>query len=766
MAPILFLQLILAVIATVLAEIEMEFTKYPESVTAPVGDEVTFECAVRVPGERLAWRWRPVDKPDDVWKDVPGVTDKDTMSTRLVVEVKDSTPNSLYQCVVWYGAISLASIPARLSIARLELSRNSPRKRMITAPAGNTVVLHCKEPQSEPPAVLSWWKDTGRTSRKQLDTPHGVLVIHNATAADSGTYGCTATNEISSQVVDLPETTYLKVQRESGRGVRFLEEDEYVGTVDSEGVLTVPIRPGGALRLWCGAVDSPPPRVTWTKEGENIPRHHDNAFVINPFTSLDEGIYTCTANPAHPIRRSWKVLALQPPRWEEPVASVNTTEGSSAHVACGTPFGQPPPAIYWLLNAEPLREAKGIRASGSDLYIERAEKKHAGIVQCFACNDLGCAYDAALLTVVPMQISDQQYPAETSAMHFPSQSPKRHNRKNPRKHKAVLIPPSRPNVTRMSDESVMVTWSHVNHGLPIQFYKVQYREVTANSSSNQWHTESYDIPPHIHSYEVDQLIPDRFYKFRVAAVYSNQDNKSGKSSVKFHLRRGGPPPPAPVFTKAVALSTNTIQLNWTWSGAHHHENSRDPVIGFYVYYRALSTAGAYEKVIAPVTSRSMVLTHLSPDMAYELKIQAYTEQAPSPFSSILIAKTHKLLNTTGTTEAPPDEVKSEGRAPGALVTAGGALGVGALLVILAVTLLLCRRAKRPPANKEKGSVPESGGTNGYIPAKVPITITANPMHAEGGDGSVEMSFLHNNNTGSNDDTLPHSRKNGPTRQYV
>lgn len=31
-------------------------------------------------------------------------------------------------------------------------------------------------------------------------------------------------------------------------------------------------------------------------------------------------------------------------------------------------------------------------------------------------------------------------------------------------------------------------------------------------------------------------------------------------------------------------------------------------------------------------------------------------------------------------------------------------------------------------SEEKGS-PE-GGANGYLPAKVPITITANPMHGE------------------------------------
>lgn len=68
---------------------------------------------------------------------------------------------TFFQCVVWYGAVSLTSVPARLTVARLI---NSPSKitaeeRVITAPVYNTVILHCKEPSSEPPAVLTWWKE-------------------------------------------------------------------------------------------------------------------------------------------------------------------------------------------------------------------------------------------------------------------------------------------------------------------------------------------------------------------------------------------------------------------------------------------------------------------------------------------------------------------------------------------------------------------------------------------------------------------------------
>lgn len=58
--------------------------------------------------------------------------------------------------------------------------------------------------------------------------------------------------------------------------------------------------------------------------------------------------------------------------------------------------------------------------------------------------------------------------------------------------------------------------------------------------------------------------------------------------------------------------------------------------GFYVYYRAVSSAGAYEKVDAAGAARSLALHHLAPDTRYELKLQAYTAQAPSDFSAIQV----------------------------------------------------------------------------------------------------------------------------------
>ena len=97
-----------------------------------------------------------------------------------------------------------------------------------------------------------------------------------------------------------------------------------------------------------------------------------------------------------------------------------------------------------------------------------------------------------------------------------------------------MVPPNQPNITRLSDISVMVRWSvPENHGLPILFFKVQYRELgqKPNSKQAKWMTANTEIPSHIRSFEISDLQPDHTYRFRIAAVYSNNDNAVSPISV-------------------------------------------------------------------------------------------------------------------------------------------------------------------------------------------------------------------------------------------
>lgn len=73
-----------------------------------------------------------------------------------------------------------------------------------------------------------------------------------------------------------------------------------------------------------------------------------------------------------------------------------------------------------------------------------------------------------------------------------------------------MVPPSQPNVTRLTENSVMVRWNvPPNDGLQIRFFKLQYKEV----GSTSWNTSSDDIQMYIRCYQVDKLSPDHDYVY-------------------------------------------------------------------------------------------------------------------------------------------------------------------------------------------------------------------------------------------------------------
>lgn len=256
-----------------------------------------------------------------------------------------------------------------------------------------------------------------------------------------------------------------------------------------------------------------------------------------------------------------------------------------------------------------------------------------------------------------------------------------------------MIPPSRPNITRLSDESVMVRWSvPSSDGLPIQFFKVQYRmlgDPAKNIARTQWMTENEDIPPYTRSYEVNGLKSDHFYRFRIVAVYSNNDNKEGAASGKFHLQRGSQLGLtknhllAPTLTRTESASQHAIVLHWQFPQHLPH-----PIDGFYAYYRPATTAGEYSKATVDTpTARHFKIDHLEPGTSYEFKLQSFTAAAASDFSAILTGKTLKPPTPAPVIPSVVAASESEngiGEVPNYVY-----MGVGGFVLLLGGIVFLC-----------------------------------------------------------------------------
>ncbi|XP_034231734.1 interference hedgehog-like isoform X2 [Thrips palmi] len=701
------------------ADVGLRFVRAPEPIAAPPGDDVTFECSLNIPAEQVRWRHNGRYLNSTAHKGKPLQN-----SNQLNVLVNDERQTGDYQCVAWYGASALASIPAHLSLAEMGDFPNTD-DTVIEVRKGNTILIHCQSPSSNPPAVLQYFKD-GRNLPEsvQVISSTGTLVLPNVSDKDEGTYTCSASNYITGNTITSHQKISLRVSwNTEPQQPRFpyRPEDNYT------------IATGSNVTLECAGSGYPTPSVSWRRKNGPLPSQSEEipgGLRIPNVAASDRGTYVCELSNGigRAVPHVISLFVQEPPTLvSEPPKTVGE-EGGSCQLDCQF-RGEPSPVITWLLNGESVNNDSLIKANGGTLRINRLEKRHAGFYQCMASNAQGTTYGSTMLQVKPMQVTahmtgDNMPDVDDSEIGGPgniglTSSPsyghhqlekKEHRRggkgrRKDKKHKgnAVMIPPTKPHITRLSDESVMVRWSVPdNVGLPIQFFKVQYRELGNGHTrgggrrgrGNRWMTSNEDIAPHIRSYEVSNLEPDHTYRFRIAAVYSNNDNKLGPNSARFHLHRGSPALKThlstPLLTTTEAVSPSAIEIHWQYT-----PSASSPIEGFYVYYRATSNAGEYVKAtVEGEQTRAYIITHLLPDTIYDIKLQSFTVGAASDFSVIRTHKTQREMTTPPpmVIQAGSSVITDTGSSSSMLyVVLGAVLGGLGLLLGLCLLVFLCNR---------------------------------------------------------------------------
>lgn len=233
--------------------------------------------------------------------------------------------------------------------------------------------------------------------------PSGVLVLSSIMSADSGTYTCTAVNSITTAEVKIPQKISINVEYSTKTAPSFLTNPpNYVA-----------VKPGTTTILECPGVGNPVPKAVWSRPDANI--FNDRTTVLSYGLQIvdvrpeDRGTYICRLDNGiapeliHTIR-----LEVQ----ESPVIIRNpvdtlTDEGDSLELECMAK-GYPIPTIYWLINGNDTRHDKAVQTDQTKLVIKNVEKRHAGIVQCFARNDVGEVYVSRLLEVNPKQIAGEE----------------------------------------------------------------------------------------------------------------------------------------------------------------------------------------------------------------------------------------------------------------------------------------------------------------------------------------------------------------------
>ncbi|CAL4071445.1 unnamed protein product, partial [Meganyctiphanes norvegica] len=472
---------------------------------------------------------------------------------------------------------------------------------------------------------------------------------------------------------------------------------------------------GSSVHMLCLASGNPTSKISWTRYGNQLPQKAvigpDGSLSLDDLDLQDQGTYLCHANngvgPEDRINVNIDVMELPTVQMVGDVHR-HVQEGGSMLVRCSM-TGHPVPDVMWVFNGRKLINDGNIFIDGPKIKIVSVAKKHGGIYQCFASNIGGWSEDFVLIQVVPRDVhltTDDSildgYEEEDFTINHDLNNGrqnnqgnkegklnlKRRNQWNNRRIKnenlpkgddlildngeeqriqehsdddeGTMIPPSAPNVTKISDDSVMVTWAAPTPtGLSILFYKVQYRELKNNRGgrSGRWKTVEEDIPSHVTSYEVTELKAGNFYKFRIAAVYTNQDNNIGPISKRFLLEKDptmSPPLYPPNVTSVERLTPMSIQLKWTYETTPGIE-----VLGFFINYREATNAGPYTKItVLGNDTTSFVVTNLKANISYDFKIQGFNLAGTSDFSTVAKRFPTGSVEVMSTSLTPPPSVSS------------------------------------------------------------------------------------------------------------
>nr|AAL27644.1 SD07678p [Drosophila melanogaster] len=799
------------------------FERAPESAVAPKGDEVVFECELNLKPDRLEWRFRRGDSSEPYLYLRPSAgynvtSGSDGLAWRLRIYVSAQTAGD-YQCVAWYGPGALASTPARLALVSIALdvgqgSMGARSSICWSVAPKNCLLIRCGSVISNPPAIWSFYRNGKKLPQSELlPGAAGALVLDTVTAKDAGNYSCVATNSITGDELRLPQTIELRVDYTDRTPPYFLQRPP----------IEYSARPGETVVLECPGVGSPRPRVIWSSP--NVVEIYNNRSTILSYglqiTDVkpeDQGSYICMLDNgiAPPIDHTIKLSVLQRPTILRGPAATLTNESNPLLLDCSA-SGNPQPDIYWLINGEDATKDPEAVVDNRSLQLKRVQKRHAGVVQCFAKNILGETSEGNILRVNPLEITGEDdeplgevpvWPVHESntGMGTSSTSGGSKNKSGRRKFKASMVPPSRPNVTRLSDESVMLRWSvPQNSGLQITFFKVQYRMLgDGKNRRKNWQTTSDNIPygnahgsgpgqgnshwrarnrdreyemgnpPKNFTSSVTGLTAGKYYRFRIVAVYSNNDNKEGNTSLKFFLQNGTSKSnlPVPELREVETLSESAVVLHWSLVSSTQNED----IDGYYAYYRPADSAAEYLKAtVDGGMSRSFKIDLLRPGTPYEFKLQSFNSDAASEFSAIRQARTRKTHEQPASSSATPVPANKavEQHQNSLYPLIAGAAGGGILLLIASLVVCLClkRRENSQPEDENKpqlehiqadfvtsavlgvGGHHKSGDVrrlNGVIPR---MNITPNPLAQE--------TASDKNNSGLHQNGLHHAQPYHP-----
>ncbi|KAL4229419.1 hypothetical protein ACF0H5_012457 [Mactra antiquata] len=674
--PLIELAIILALILSTWAnDMIPYFTTEPSSVVITQDSSTTLHCGVHPSSSVIRWKYNnEFFEENNVYGFKQIGSDLHIPSVPHHGHGYEIDP--IFQCVAQNSMGTLLSRPAKLNKAVLRNFDSRPDLHL-NASEGSNFVVPCRPPYSRPKAKIMFKFNQTTIIDKDTDhhqiLPSGNMLIINVTENDVGQYQCMAENKLRNRTRTAKHKVHLEVIKSNALSQKPAKPTVIMPTTELK------VQVGQNAVLECSAVGNPQPVITWKKYGgelnhERYKQLHGNLYIDKVSLEDDGTYYLCTATNGYYslMEDGLKAITLKvsdPPRVEAVKKVVNVSLGGHIDLMCLLTKGKPKPKITWYHNGNLLKASTEDRLS-----IRNADGSHQGLYQCFCENEAGVSHSTMLVNVDvtkhdsgSLTLSDQNVTKAEGDLLDRQETPagqepkKRRDRKRHKSHKKkkklkirkpsptvktntlLKVPPSKPEVTRLSDTSVMLNWTvRENEGLSITFFRVQYKKVGPNKGS--WKTDDVEIESHRRKYEVNGLTPRATYKFRIAAVYSDNDNAIGPNSDRFEMEiEPGPvprpPSKEPTIVEVIAIDHQHIHaLNVKW---RHNIVSSIPIEGFYIYYKPYHAKNEpFQNVtLLQPSVRTHLLTNLQPGTEYLIRMQSFNGAGNSSFSNEVVEKT-------------------------------------------------------------------------------------------------------------------------------
>ncbi|XP_069626703.1 hemicentin-2 [Haliaeetus albicilla] len=350
-----------------------------ENITVIVNHPVTLEClAPGVPPRGSRWL-----KDGNLLTPKPGMqlSAEGTMFQIGQATVQDAgrytcqapgQPEKHYNLDVWVPPSFSSAEPATVLVLE-----------------GQSVRLACKC-QGIPFPTLSWWKDgeplsTQPGSPNLVSTGGRMLYIEKVRLVDTGTYTCECRNAAgrSSKEHRLEVHALPRIQG------------------SSKALRKVSVIKAGETVLECEAVGTPPPTVTWVKDGQPV-AGRDGILLTEQGKRLripkaevaHAGRYIClVANAVGQDQREFDVVVHVPPEFIQGsglATNISVSLQGSVTLTCEA-TGIPLPTVTWSWNGSPVTPSKHthVLSGGWLLRLTRARAQDGGHYSCLASNVAG-----------------------------------------------------------------------------------------------------------------------------------------------------------------------------------------------------------------------------------------------------------------------------------------------------------------------------------------------------------------------------------------